>query len=182
MKHMLIDIETLGLREDLPPGVLPEVTEVGVVIFDPDSGEVTEEYSFFPDPDNGQCSWNTLGWWIEQIRNGHPAPWHARRAAKATDTLAHVCQMIITAWNRNGCKAVWGNDPEMDLAPLEVWMRNAGLNRPWSYFERQDVRTLRNVLGLRAPKHAGQHIAIEDAKAEAAFVSRMLKALEGVAA
>jgi len=182
MKHMLIDLETLGLREELPPGVMPEVVEVGVVIFDPDSGKITEEFSFFPEPDNGQCSSATVCWWIDLIRAGHPAVWHARRQAKATDTLKHICMSIIAAWNRNDCQAVWGNDPEMDLSPIEVWMRSLMLRRPWNYFQRQDLRTLRNSLRLKAPKHEGHHSAIADAKAEAEFASRMLKALKGVAA
>jgi hypothetical protein len=70
----------------------------------------------------------------------------------------------------------------MDLSPIEVWMRTLDLRRPWDYFERQDLRTLRNSLRLKAPKHEGHHSAIADAKAEAEFASRMLKALKGVAA
>lgn len=182
MKHMIIDIETLGLREELPQGLLPEVTHVGAVIFDPATGEITEEMEWFPVVGNGTMSWNTTAFWIDQIRKGAEPRWLDRRAGGALDELRYICTGILTAWNRNRCETIWGNDPEMDLSPIECWMRSVGVSLPWNYFQRQDLRTLRNSLGLRSHKHPGLHDALADAKAEAVFVADMLRKLKGVAA
>jgi hypothetical protein len=163
--HAIFDLETLGLREELERGQLPEIVEIGVVFFDSDTFEQVDSRLWYPEVGNGAMSYGTVAWWIKQILETGKAPaWYVWRAGGNTHLVDRVLDDIVVAFSNWKPVKVWGNDPEMDLTPIEEWFKCKGRNVPWKFYQRMDVRT-----GVR-PEKSATHDSVEDCVREVAIL------------
>lgn len=177
--HALIDLETLFTPEDLPPGTLGEITHIGLVLFDLDAGRLIDSAEWFPAPGNGAVCEDTVRWWMKQCRDGKFPRWVTVREERKTKAMLS-CLMDLQAFIPPKAE-VWGNAPNMDLAPLEDHMAFHRLTRPWGAFQQNDVRSIRKWLGHRADK-AVAHDALQDALNEAGRLIAWKKGMEAVTA
>jgi hypothetical protein len=168
--HAIFDIETLGLREELERGQLPEVVEIGLVFFDAETFEQLDSRIWYPEVGNGTMSYGTVAWWIKQILETGKAPaWYVWRAGGNTYLVDRVLDDIVVAFSNWKPVKVWGNDPEMDLTPIEEWFKCKGRNVPWKYYQRMDVRTVKDWAGVR-PEKSATHDSVEDCVREVAIL------------
>ena len=168
--HAIFDLETLGLREELERGQLPEVVEIGLVFFDAETFEQLDSRIWYPEVGNGTMSYGTVAWWIKQILETGKAPaWYVWRAGGNTYLVDRVLDDIVVAFSNWKPVKVWGNDPEMDLTPIEEWFKCKGRNVPWKFYQRMDVRTVKDWSGVR-PEKSATHDSVEDCVREVAIL------------
>jgi DNA polymerase III epsilon subunit-like protein len=180
---IVIDLETLGVPSELPTGYLPEITQIGAV-FVPDWSAPKTDWQtldLFPEPGNGVCTPGSVLWWMEQVAAGNVPRWLRVRQAKGTalDSMAtclHLLRQFVAQREPRPGKPVlqiWGNDPEMDLSPLEGQFKLAKQTVPWVYYNRDDVRTIRNWYAEKSRPAA--HDALTDAIDEARLLIELRK-------
>ena len=173
MKHLMLDIETLGTRPNAP------IVSIGAVEFEPNTGKLGRELYFgidiqsacqFGVPDGG-----TIKWWL--LQNSE-----ARKAAASGPTALPDALNALTAFHGDWTDIqVWANSPSFDVVILEYAYFKTGRNHPWAFWNTRDCRTIAELAGKRPPKHQGvAHNALEDAKHQAKWVSDFWQQIKGV--
>ena len=170
MNHAMIDIETLGIGQQVP------LFEIGACIFKPKEKRIGNSYQFNVDlldvilstgfvPQKG-----TIDWWRTQEYDPRCQP---RLTLKdALLGLNHVLE-------EHSVTHVWGNSPSFDCVILEQHYEAIGLKKPWSYYKELDFRTIkwlyRDYVGLDLGETgAVSHNAREDAMRQAELLLKML--------
>jgi hypothetical protein len=182
MKHVMIDLETLGTQ----PGSV--ILSIGAVIFDPTlpSDECMGEtlyrvVSTTSCIEHGlQTSQDTLDWWNKQS----PEAWAVIDQANdnsnpATFTLHHALS-DLSDFLPAGVK-VWSNGANFDQPLLDVAYDRVKLALPWKYWNSRCYRTVvalhPNEKALR-PATVLAHNALEDAKWQATHMVNIARLLE----
>ncbi len=182
--HVMIDMETLGLR----PGSV--ITEIGAVAFRIEQGRVTEREVdsrvWVLDVEDSLArgfvvDGGTLRWWLER---GDPpvVPRGGGMAVAAALAEFHRWGELVTSPDNRGAVAyVWGNGASFDLALLAEAYARVGM-RPWWRFTRE--RCFRTFAAMfhdveEWDGRAAKHGALEDARCQVAHVARVLEGLEG---
>lgn len=173
MKHIMLDLETLGLRAGC------RVLSIGAVEFSP-AGLSAEFYMvlnsddqdrLFVDPD-------TAAWWERQSQSARSVftdpkvPTPAGLAA-----FNEYCASISGV--RDLC--IWGNGADFDQPILAAVyaMQAPDLKLPWQWGSRC-YRTLKNLRpGLRLERQGTYHNALDDAKTQAKHAVQLLDAVQG---
>jgi oligoribonuclease (3'-5' exoribonuclease) len=176
MKHIMIDLETMGTRHDAP------ILSIGAVAFDPDTGALGATFEANIDPSdalaNGKLSGDTLKWWMAQGDE-------ARRAAMSGTSPLFASLYNLANWLRDtsGPEArVWGNGATFDITILERAYAKLGLEIPWHFRNVRDCRTIAEVAkglypDIPRPAHLVGHKAVDDAIYQAMWVSAAWQAL-----
>lgn len=168
MRHVMIDIETLGVTPDAA------ILAIGACAFDPETGDVGD--TFYAGIElsyaikNRRIDADTLAWWLKQSEA-------ARNAAffQGTYTLREALE-ALTAWLPSPA-VVWGNGSGFDITLLENAYLQVGLLVPWNY---RNVRDMRTIVALEAvgkdeiPPVGTAHNALDDAIWQATYVSKAL--------
>jgi hypothetical protein len=131
---MMIDLETWGKEMD------SEIIAVGVVIFDQEIKEM-HKWCIMSQPHRSRDP-ETVTWWMsrkETLMTLLNAPKH-----QLEDVLCWINDLHTT----NGVTEVWAKSPTFDLMILDHAYDQANLNKPWRFFEEQDVRTVEALLGI----------------------------------
>lgn len=168
MQHVMIDLETLGLK----PSAI--IISIGAVKFDLETGELGGKFYAELDvesqkKDRSVCE-SVLKWWSE--RDGL-----ALAAFNGTMPLSAALENLKAFLGRN-C-AVWANGSLFDIAILENAYRSEG-GHPWRYNRVYDCRTLRmvheRIIGKYELEMEGvHHNALDDAIYQAKWVSGMYR-------
>lgn len=168
MKRMVIDIETLAVPERLPPGMLVEVVQVGVVVLG-NNLEVLETREWNVQP-NGACDESTVRWALELAVARRMVPeWVEARREGTAWSMENVLGEIAVLWGRGkeACGEVWSKG----AFDVEILRQHYGALRrfcPWKYHEARDLRTLMKSCGVHGKLYDEvAHTALADAMAEA---------------
>lgn len=170
--HCMIDIETLGLR----PGAV--ITEIAAVIFS-DVGYPIGGNEFYKKIDydqvitkfGGKVDGNTLRW---TIQNNIQSLDYDKTHREYLGYVLLSLNSFIREWNP---EYFWANSPSFDFTLLEYWYHDFSYTPVWSHRKVMDVRTLRFLdkeYELNLPRGEATHNALEDAKAQAQYVSHFL--------
>ena len=166
MKHLMIDLETLGVT----PGCA--ILSVGAVYFDPHMGELGDEFYRVAFATLGEqekyglkTEKSTLDWWNDQSPE-------ARKVMN--DTNARSLHDVLIAFDRffggeSPGALVYGNGADFDLPILAAAYRAVGLPQPWGKYDVRCYRTLKNLAPhIKIDRKRGvHHNAIADAIAQA---------------
>lgn len=180
MKHVMIDIETMGLP---PKGA---IMSIGAVFFDPKTGQVSDDdclhigLTLQGNLDAGRViDPDTVEWWCRQ---------DAEAGKTMTDKIGR-CAFLDTFIQRlrlfldTRCPAeeliVWAKPPSFDILMLEDAMKSCGAAVPWKHWNVRDVRTIVEVsrwMGLKdLQPPEGAHDPIVDCLHQIELVSRVAK-------
>lgn len=157
--HLMIDIETLGRRNDAA------ITEIGVVAFHTETGvEIASEHiRIAPEHWNTHhrtFTGQTLIWWmttnqqnIIKLEDG------TLDYKQALDKLTSFILEYISPESR-----VWAKGP-MDLSVLKSLYEEFGETTPWEFWQPRDMRTLTDLPGWeKTSTNNNTHNALEDAR------------------
>ena len=178
IKHMMIDLETLGTSNDAA------IASIGYCVFDETGinlmgGRVVNLFSSIV-VGGGVVDEDTIEWWRKQsseailpLSEGDPI-----------DISSALEQMFIT-FEKNMCECVWAKGPTFDITIVERYARRLDLRIPWKYNNHRDYRTLINTavaIGWERPEKEVSHIAPFDASDQAedvisafSFLKAMIK-------
>lgn len=147
MKHLMIDLETLGTTADAV------ILSVGAVKFDLESDAIDEEgfygsISIESNMDLGRkIDEDTLLWWLKQ-------PAAAQNVFHEDKLSLEQTLMDLSDWLGNAEWIVWAKGPGFDVAMLEHAYKRLGMSPPWAFWNVRCVRTymaLPGAKGLTAP-------------------------------
>lgn len=139
LNHMMIDVETLGLAEGTT------VIAIGVVLFNPETGEFGQKRHYLPptDTQGGTVDLDTVSWWLRtgpaQLQNmlarnpehGTPATW---------DEVADDIAVLTKTFNVD---TLWANGIDFDLPILSAALDRCADSNPVAEFTYQQRRCLR---------------------------------------
>lgn len=194
-KHVMIDIETLGL------GPTPVILQIGAVAFDPGADEPIPPYTqrsrnhFEMSIDIDSCldlclrvglhvDGSTIAWWFAQSDA-------ARRAVMTNPRPLGSVLNAFWAWlglhrsgDAPGLPFIWSHGAAFDVPVLEAayrLCRNPILAVPWDHRSVRDTRTLfalaEEFAGWQKPRHETAHTALADAITQAEDVRAAYAAL-----
>ncbi len=171
-KHLIVDIETLGINPPAP------ILTIGMVFldFDPyregaEDGE-PDIKTYYLGVDQKECVGEadeaTMAWWGQQ-------DCAVRKAAFCPTVTPNVFQEFVNIVNREAPDYLWGNSPDFDFGHLGAQIKAKGLELPWRFWQLRDIRTVKgfgaytvkveenpgNLLGFK------EHHALYDALKEA---------------
>lgn len=133
MKHVMIDIETLGNQNN------SVITSLAAVEFDIESGKIGKE--FHENIEIQSCidigllvSGSTIKWWFEQSKE---AQYQMFKNAKPLKTVLSNFSNWI-----DKDSIVWGNSCRFDCGILQNAYDKVGIKLPWKYQNERCVRTM----------------------------------------
>ena len=171
MKHIMIDIETMGTSADAV------ILSVSACYFEPSTGAIGDT---FDKQINLKASLSagrvidasTLLWWMDQDDNARKQFSKNLKAGKMSDVLKEFSGFI-----KRGCK-VWGNGASFDLTILSTAFARCKIKTPWDFWNERDVRTLVHLgqeLGFDPkrdmPFTGVRHNALDDSIHQSKYVS-----------
>lgn len=167
MKHVMLDIETLGNSSN------SAIISIGAVAFD--ETRIGREFYLNVDPqsciDAGlKIDVSTIMWWMGQS-DAARAVFKSARIFKLEDAL-----MEFSVWfPKDAC--VWGNGATFDNVIVANAYKAVGMKQPWKYTADRCYRTLKAMYpGVMALKDGGTaHNALDDARYQARHAANILK-------
>lgn len=136
MKHVMIDLETLGTQQD------SVFLSVAAVQFDLHTGETGEEFYETITLDSAlkagrTIDSNTLEWWMGQN------PQTMRLMFRDPSPLGAVLLRLFLFIRTNGIEFPWGNSASFDLGMLNDAYKASDLKEaPWHYSQERCYRTV----------------------------------------
>lgn len=156
-KNIIIDIETLGRRNDAA------ITQVGVVIADKNF-DIINTYLIQVEPQAWHTckrtfTGETLLWWINQ--NNTPISEKATHEVYNYKDLIKQLSYIFQKYNTDG-SIVWTKGT-MDLFCIKDLYEFFNMETPWKFWQPRDIRTAKEF--IKDWKTAGDstHNALDDA-------------------
>ncbi|WP_191569121.1 3'-5' exonuclease [Paracoccus yeei] len=176
--HLMIDLETLGAGQVNVP-----VVGIGAVFFDPNSGVLGDEFDAALDLDSamqfGRATGSTIKWWLQQ---GDAARKVVTRGSEKAQPVYERFWDFCRKYGGN--VQVWGNGSSFDISILEyTFPRVINRDAPWKFWNVRDCRTIKElcqgIVELNDKFAGTAHVALDDAKHQARWVSVGWQALRG---
>lgn len=172
MKHVMLDLETLGTAAD------SVILSIGAVKFDLTSDAVDDNgfyasVSIDSNLDAGRrIDESTLIWWMQQ------APGAQRVFHEPKEPLDAALESLEEWFD--GAEYVWSNGAGFDIPMLTHAYKRYGMDTPWQFYNTRCVRTYKSLPSSgKVPKPVNDHNALRDALNQARYVQAIHKTLKG---
>ncbi len=137
-KHLVVDIETLGLAVPAP------ILSIGLVLLDCSEGfpAKLQTWTIKVDPKAcvGTAEEKTLAWWAQQ---SEAARKEAFEGTPDEDPFGKFLAIVLA----NRPDYYWGKSHDFDFGHLAAQLAHLGMKLPWNYWRLRDIRTIEG-LGL----------------------------------
>lgn len=161
--RLMIDLETWALGPDA------EIIAGALVVFD-DQIRVRQALTLYPQPHRLRDP-KTEDWWdqrketLNKIQN-----------LKIKASLKSFLLLIKSTIQVYQITEVWAKSPSFDLAILAHAYQEEGIEKPWTYKQENDVRTIENILKKKSSLTYinTPHDPLADAEAQALNVIRVM--------
>lgn len=175
MKHVMLDLETLGTSNDAA------IISIGACRFKPlarkDDKVVHSAVFHFRinlEGNIGAIDPETVRWWLEQSQEAQDALLRPEHSISLRGALGAFDNWIAQA----PVLCLWSNGPTFDEVILRSAFKREGLVFPLSYRASRDCRTifdLGKILNVQDPENTLKHGALADAIFQAKKVSRIYR-------
>lgn len=173
MKHVMLDLETLGTTADAV------ILSIGAVKFDLDSDKMDDEgfYASVSIDSNldarRRIDESTLVWWMGQSKEAQTV------FTEPKQTLDGALGALAD-WFGHNKRYVWSNGASFDIPMLEHAYRGFGWEAPWMFYNSRCVRTYRSLPAAdRVTKPVNDHNALRDAINQARYLQAIQAAMRG---
>lgn len=181
MQHIMIDIETLGRRNN---AVILSIGWCGFLLRPDFKVIVSSQVNIAPQScvNYGLTTdLDTILWWLDPDK-----------MVALLDTLRNpvslpeALEKLRLAADWESLNGVWSSSPKFDIGILENAFEACGKSVPWHYRQLRCSRTVSTVVHVTSdvvpslPIHQRPHVAAEDAVFQARALSANIKALRGV--
>lgn len=179
MKRCVVDCETLGVGNN------PVILAIGAVVINDDDAAPSRDRQpvMYHNISIESClkagltvTEGTLVWWMKQPEDPRMAIVHGQSINPMT--LEAALFALSCLYKDNGCEEIWSYGATADVIWLQSAYAATGKPCPWTYRDARCLRTLGEVKdpdGALWPEPAVKHHALEDALAEAVWLSRLLQ-------
>lgn len=170
MKHLVVDLETLGTV----PGCV--ILSIGAVFFD-ENGLGAEFYKVINKRSCEEAgllvNQDTVDWWNKQSMDATQV---LRDAETSVDTLASVLEEFNAFIKQDTGVKVWGNGADFDNPILAKAYEAVGVKQGWLPYNGRCYRTLKNIApGPKLVRVGTYHNALDDAKSQALHAIELFK-------
>ena len=175
MKHIMIDLETLGTVADAC------ILSIGAVKFDLDSTAM-DDAGFYASVSidsnlelNRRIQEDTLVWWMKQPADAQAVFHEAKQSL--SDALHD-----FTDWIGGGEDRIWSNGADFDLPMVAHAYTQLSMEVPWKFWNSDCFRTYKKLPGAKAVKldmQGVKHNALADAVHQAKLLQAIHAALFG---
>lgn len=170
MKHVMIDIETMGVNP------YSAIVSIAAVRFDFKKSQLGPELylniSLESCMEAGlKIESDTVIWWLEQNESARQALLNTERIP-LTLALESLSAFILPD------DYVWGNSPRFDMGLLQNAYERVGMSTPWRYTNERDVRTLVALapsIKEQFPFEGTRHNALDDCKHQVKYCREVYK-------
>ena len=157
-KHIIIDIETLGRRNDAA------VTQIGIVIAD-ETFSVLDKYLIQVSPEawntcNRTFTGETLLWWMEQ-KNSPISNIGTSSAYNSYYAAMSALNGIFRRYNTDDT-IVWTKGT-MDLFCIKDLCEYLNISTPWKFWQPRGIRTVKEFVKEWKTFKNNNHNALDDA-------------------
>ena len=162
VKHIIIDIETLGRRNDAA------ITQIGIVIAD-ETFSVLDKYLMQISPEawntcNRTFTGETLLWWMEQ-KNSPISNIGAINTYSSYYTAMSALNGVFKRYNTDDT-IVWTKGT-MDLFCIKDLCECLYMSTPWKFWQPRDIRTAKEIIKeWKTIENENAHNALDDALTE----------------
>jgi exodeoxyribonuclease VIII len=164
MKHVMLDLETMGM------GSNAAIIAIGAVSFDIETQAIGDQFYRVVDLDSsvnagGAIDPATVMWWMRQDDTARAQ--FTRPSVIIEKALFAFHCWLEDQWDLKYIQ-MWSNGSDFDNVILASAYRRLEMDVPWKYHNSRCYRTLRSLypdVPWASPKTA--HIAVEDARAQA---------------
>ena len=160
-KHIVMDIETLGRRNDAA------ITQVGIVLAD-ENFDILDQYLIQVAPDvwntcNRTFTGETLLWWMQQKNTPvSNTPTHSVCSYK---DLVDKLYKIFRRYNTE--EAIVWTKGSMDLFCIKDICEYLNMETPWKFWQPRDIRTAKEIIKeWKTLENKNAHDALGDAITE----------------
>lgn len=162
MKHVMVDIETLGIENDTV------VLSIAAVQFDGNAQGESISYTCSVDDVAQQIqiwrsvSASTLAWWLKQSEEARGQVLLDKSASSPPDLTWEQFQVKLEQFLAD--KYVWANGPDFDIDILTNLLGyGPGSHELVPFNKRRCVRTIKELVPKTArPERTGAHVALDD--------------------
>ena len=163
MKHVMVDLETLGTVADAC------ILSIGAVRFDLESQKIDDQgfYASISIDSNLQLKRriqeDTLIWWLKQ-------PADAQGVFHESKQTLEVALGEFSDWLGDDTANMWSNGADFDLPMLSHAFTQVGMETPWKFWNSNCFRTYKKLPGaklIRAAVTGVKHNALSDAYQQA---------------
>jgi len=177
MKHLMIDLETLGTRADAV------ILSIGAVKFDPNSDRIDSDafYASVSIDSNTEAGRHidedTLLWWFNQSVE-------AQKVFSEPKVVLGAALDDLAAWIGHSDYQVWSNGADFDIPMLAHAYSTHGLNVPWKFYNTNCYRTFKKLPFVKNAAKVGnpmKHNALNDAINQAQQLQEYYKAMKEAA-
>lgn len=175
MKHIMVDLETLGTTADAV------ILSIGAVRFDLDSDEIDDAgfYAGISIDSNlelkRRVQEDTLLWWLKQ-NDAAQSVFHEPK-----QTLANSLDELAD-WIATPDHFMWSNGADFDLPMLAHAYSQIHSELPWKFWNSRCMRTYKGLpqaKNVNVPRQGTHHNALHDAIHQARQVQAIQRALTG---
>jgi hypothetical protein len=173
MKHIMVDLETLGTAADAV------ILSIGAVRFDLESEQMDDAgfYASISIESNlaagRRIQEDTLCWWLKQSAA-------AQQVFHEPKIELHAALDNFAEWVGDPTHFMWSNGADFDLPMLAHAYRQASCPAPWRFYDSRCMRTYKNLPQAKtvSVKRIGvHHNALSDAIYQACAVQAIHKEL-----
>ncbi len=173
MKHVMVDLETLGTLSD------SIILSIGAVKFDLDSDAFDDDgfYASISIDSNialgRKPTEGTIIWWLGQSKEAQ-AVFHEPKM-QLEEALRS-----LSDWLGHNKRCIWSNGADFDIPMLAHAYAQIGLESPWEFWNSRCVRTYRSLpAAANVPKPPNDHNALRDAMNQVRYVQAIQAAMTG---
>jgi len=184
--HIVLDLETMGIKQDAA------IIEIGMVIFNHMSEEggtpnLIKQWSSAVNLESamkhgGTTNAGTIEWWLDTDRTEARDNWMSSPKMSLPSALNVVAVIIRDYSTLSPLPLIWGNGVNFDNEILKSAYERIDVRVPWKYNQNADFRTLKLLFKDIVPEPAfigTPHIALDDARHEAIWLSNILMYIYG---
>lgn len=178
MKHVMLDIETLGNKTN------SVILSVGACYFDPSTSEIGKTLSLHIDVESCVAAGmsmdsSTILWWLNQDKDAQQKIIDGQYESMSIGgALLKLSSFICSK------AQVWGNGATFDNAIVKNAYEKMNMLAPWKFWNDRDVRTIVELgyqVGFNPkrdmPFKGTRHDALDDAIHQAKYVSAIWQKL-----
>jgi len=161
--HVMVDLETMGVRDDAA------IISIGAVKFDPNSDEISDRFYVRVDLESsilfgGKVDGGTVDWWLSDARSDARQALLADQPVDFASSLHGFCE-----WYGPAPLPLWGNGSDFDNVILRNAIKSVGLHVPWNHYHNRCHRTIKNLAPSIKPDFGVKtaHHALADAEVQA---------------
>lgn len=176
-KHIMVDLETLGLQNDAV------ILSIGAVKFN--ETQVFKEEFFYTKVDIDSClkigmsiTGRTIEWWLKQSEEARKEIYGS---VKTFDIIGAIEQFknYYLADKAFQSPPIWSNGKDFDLEILDsAYKLNGYKGSPWNHLNKRCFRDFKTLFGEKKlkPEIIVQHDALQDAIWQAQYVVNICQA------